>query len=61
MVWMLEHSHDMEYHESAIKKEWSVVGHGLGVECLLSMQEALCSILSTTGKKRDEFNSGTDH
>lgn len=40
----------MEYY-SAIKKEQSVVGCGLGVKCSLSMQKALCSILGTTGKK----------
>lgn len=41
----------MEYY-SAIKKDRSVVGCGLGVECSLSMQEALCSILGTKGKKK---------
>ena len=41
----------MDYY-SAIKKDRSVVGCGLGVECSLSMQEALCSILGTKGKKK---------
>lgn len=41
----------MEYY-SAIKKERSVVGYGFGVECSLSMEEALCFIHGTTGIKK---------